>query len=110
MLDIDLYLKNNFLCRESAEDAMRDFSIFKRRVNKWRRGTNGTHSIFNLVKGIEYEFEPEFIDHILATRFTSEERAIYQSCLRIEGKQRSVPHNIDFFVQLEKELWKAKHR
>ncbi|AKE44664.1 hypothetical protein AU106_gp033 [Sinorhizobium phage phiM9] len=107
-MNVDQYLQSNYFSRDAAEAAMRDFSTLKRRVNKWNRGTNDALSIYNLIHGIENEFDHVFIDHILATRFNADERKIYGSCLRAKGDKRMKDYNHKFSLHLERDLWKAK--
>jgi hypothetical protein len=108
-LNIDQYLKSQYFSRDAAEAAMRDFSILRRRINKWSRGTNDALSIYNLVHGIENEFEIVFIDHILATRFNADERNIYSSCLRMRGDTRMHGYNKEFFIQIQADVRKVRH-
>jgi hypothetical protein len=108
-LNVDEYLKSQYFSRDAAEAAMRDFSILRRRINKWSRGTNDALSIYNLVHGIENEFEDVFIDHILKTRFNQDERNIYSSCLRMRGDTRMNFFNKEFFIQIQADLRRARH-
>lgn len=107
-MDVEGYLDTKFLSRDQAEVAMKDFSTLKRRINKWTRGTNDALSIFNLIWGIENEFDRSFIEHILATRFGAEDRKIYSSCLRFRGDKRMSPYNVEFSKHLERDMWKVR--
>jgi hypothetical protein len=108
-MDVNAYLSVKFFSRDAAEAAMHDFSILKRRLRKWHRGTNDAHSIFNIIWGLENTFEPDFVDHILTTRFSLEERRIYGSCLRAKGERRMKEYNHEFSIHLERDLWRIRH-
>ncbi|QIG69677.1 hypothetical protein EVB81_108 [Rhizobium phage RHph_I46] len=108
-MDIEAYLKANYFSRDVAEKAMHDFSVLKRRLRKYGRGTNDAMSIYNLIVGLENEFESAFIDHILSTRFSVDERRIYSSCLRVKRDFRMKEFDSHFLVRLEKDYYRIRH-
>ncbi|AIK68360.1 hypothetical protein P10VF_147 [Rhizobium phage vB_RleM_P10VF] len=108
-MDVESYLARKYFSRDVAERAMQDFSTLKRRFRKYGRGTNDALSILNLIHGLENEFDPEFIDYILSTRFTVDERRIYCSCLRVKRDFRMKEFDTHFLARLEKDYYRVRH-